>query len=204
MGEVRVLDDVSFDLSQGEIVDVVGPSGAGKTTLLRALARLMPSASGSLTLSGVVEEDAQAWRSRVGLVPQKAAAVRGSVRENVLLPWTLRVRSHLTPPSDSLLRRALDEVGLADVALDRDISRLSVGQQSRVALVRVLLTQPAVLLLDEPDAALDDASSAALRATLSRFAAAGGAIVRVRHRADDGLADRRLRLEAGRLEEVTS
>jgi len=72
-----------------------------------------------------------------------------------------------------------------------------------VALLRVLLTLPAVLLLDEPDAALDDECASAVRHELTSFTARGGAVVRVRHRGDDLLARRRLRMKCGVLEEVT-
>ena len=200
-GPVRVLDGVSLTLEAGEVTDIVGPSGSGKTTLLRVLARLLPGASGELLLDGASASTISAplWRSQVALLPQKPAIVPGDVRANLLLPWTLKVRHTQTPPDTSHLDDALVGVALADIALDRDAARLSVGQQARVALLRVLLTRPRVLLLDEPDAALDDASSEAV-ATLTRaFADAGGAVARVRHHRTDGLAGRRLHLEAGRL-----
>ncbi len=99
---------------------------------------------------------------------------------------------------DSALTAALERIGLADITLDRDASRLSVGQAARIALMRVLLTGPRVLLLDEPDAALDEASSDAVTALTRDFARGGGAVVRVRHHRTDGLASRRLCL-AGRM-----
>ena len=108
------------------------------------------------------------------------------MRDNLLLPWTLKVRHGQPAPDDAALRAALDRVGLPDVALDRDAARLSVGQQARVALVRVLLTHPRVLLLDEPDAALDEALVRRGHAHSTReFAEDGGAVVRVRHHRTD-------------------
>jgi putative ABC transport system ATP-binding protein len=198
-----VLDGVDLELAACTLTDIVGPSGAGKTMLLRSLARLIPQANGQLTLDGRSAEEfpPQEWRTRVALLPQTAAMRPGSVRENLLLPWTLKVRHADDAPSDDALRRALDGVGL-DVALDRDTARLSVGQAARIALLRVLLTGPLVLLLDEPDAALDEASTEQVaRATLA-FVDAGGTAARVRHRASDGLASRRLRLAGGKLEEL--
>lgn len=200
----RLAADVSFVLGAGEVVDVGGPSGSGKTAFLRALARLMPGAAGVLRLEGrpAEEIDAAHWRCSVAMLPQKPAIVDGTVGENLLLPWTLKVRHAQAVPSASDLAAALDSVGLGEIAADRDAARLSVGQQSRVALLRVLLTEPRVLLLDEVDAALDDVSADAVRTRLRSFASDGGGIVRVRHRADDGLAQRRLRLSSGNLEEV--
>jgi putative ABC transport system ATP-binding protein len=201
-GDVRVLDGIALSVVAGEIVDVVGLSGCGKTTLLRALARLLPGATGTLALGGVSAQEISPhqWRAAVALLPQKPAMVDGSVRENLLLPWTLKVRADQVPPRDQDLRQELDGLHLGDVALERDTDRLSVGQQARVALLRVLLTKPQVLLLDEPDANLDDASAAQVTAATAAFAAAGGAVVRVRHQRSDELASRRLAMCDGRLQ----
>ncbi len=106
----------------------------------------------------------------------------------------------MSAPDDSILRAMLDRVVL-DAALDRDAARLSVGQQARVALVRTLLTHPRVLLLDEPDAALDELSAAAVSDLTREFAEKGGAVVRVRHHRSDDIAHRRLRLAGGTLSE---
>ena len=200
-GTRRVLDGISLDVAAGEIVDITGPSGSGKTTLLRALARLLPHATGTLTLDSVPADEIapQRWRALVALLPQKPAIVDGDVRANLLLPWTLKIRHGETQPSDAELDAALERVGLTEIALDREAARLSVGQAARVALLRVLLTSPRVLLLDEPDAALDDASAAAVGCYAAELASAGGAVVRVRHRSSDGLATKRFVLADGRL-----
>jgi len=205
-GPLTVIDDLVFDVDAGEVVDVVGPSGAGKTTLLRALARLLPGARGTLLLEGIPAEQVlpQRWRTQVALVPQRPAIVSGSVRDNLVLPWRLKVRAGEVHPTQDVLRGRLDSVGLGDISLDRDAARLSVGQQARVALLRVVLTSPKVLLLDEPDAALDDASAAEVAHITSEFASAGGGVVRVRHQRTDSLAARRLILSRGMLSEVTA
>jgi putative ABC transport system ATP-binding protein len=203
---VDVLDGIHLELASGEITDVIGPSGSGKTTLLRALARLLPEATGSLRLDGSDAADITAnhWRKRVMLLPQVTDLIPGSVRENLLLPWTLKVRHGDSPPDEGDLREALDGVGLRDVDLSRDVSRLSVGQAARISLLRVILAEPAVLLLDEPDANLDDESAEQVAQMTKRLAEAGGTVVRVRHLRSDSLATRRLRLEHGHLEEVSA
>lgn len=202
-GTGRVLDSVSLALAPGDFVDIGGPSGAGKSMLLRALARLVPGVEGALALEGVPAEmiPVAEWRSRVALVPQKPAMFPGSVRDNLLVGWRLKLRHGQRPPTDELMRERLARVHL-DVDLDRDASRLSVGQQARVALLRVVLTGPSVLLLDEPDAALDELSAAAVTEVAQEFASGGRAVVRVRHRTSDGAATRRLELHAGRAREA--
>lgn len=201
-----VLDRVSLALAAGEIVDVRGPSGSGKTTLLRALARLLPDGSGTLTLAGrpAADYEPAEWRRRVTLLPQTAAMRSGTVRDNLLMPWRLKVRSADLRPPDGVLEQALHDVGLAEIALDRDASRLSVGQAARIALLRAVLAAPDVLLLDEPDANLDNESAAQVAAMTERFAAGGGAVLRVRHQRGDVAATRTLRLAGGHLTEVES
>lgn len=200
-GASPVLDGVSLDIEAGEMIDIVGPSGSGKTTLLRALARLLPNVTGRLTLSGGRAEDITPaeWRRHVMLLPQKPVTFGGTVGENLTLPWRLKVRAQQTQPTPQELRDALDSVGLVDIELDRDAARLSVGQAARVALLRATLTCADVLLLDEPDASLDDVSAEQVRALTARYVAAGGAAVRVRHTRHDALATRRCRLIGGHL-----
>jgi len=198
---VRVLDGVSLELAPGAIVELRGPSGAGKTTLLLALARLLPGATGTLALGGVpaAEIPPRVWRTKVALLPQRPTLSTGTVAENLALPWQLAVREGARAPSVDELREALDGVGLGDVNLQRDVRRLSVGQAARVALLRVLLTRPQVLLLDEPDASLDDASAALIARATAAFTAGGGALIRAGHLREDAAATARCRLEGGRL-----
>jgi len=202
-GLLRVLDAIDLAVAPGTLTDVVGPSGAGKTTLLLALARLLPGSTGELLLAGepAAAIDPRAWRVRVAYLPQRSALVPGTVGHNLTLPWRLKVRAHGEAPDGSALRAALDRVHLSDVALDREVSRLSEGQAARVALLRTVLTRPAVLLLDEPDASLDEESAEQVGLLTREFVDAGGAVVRVRHLRSDGHADRRLRLAAGALTE---
>jgi putative ABC transport system ATP-binding protein len=200
-GPLRVLDGVDLAVEAGTLTDVVGPSGAGKTTLLLALARLLPGATGELFIAGEPASsiDPRAWRMRVAYLPQRSALLPGTVGHNLTLPWRLKVRAGGARPGDEALRAALDRVHLSDVALDRDTARLSEGQAARVALLRTVLTRPSVLLLDEPDASLDEESAEQVGLLTREFVDAGGAVVRVRHLRSDGHADRRLRLLAGNL-----
>jgi putative ABC transport system ATP-binding protein len=200
-----VFSGVDLEVASGTLTDIIGPSGSGKTTLLLALARLLGDTAGDLTLDGADAStiDPRVWRTRVAYLPQRASLVPGTVGENLTFPWLLKVRAGQSPPATKALRAALDGVGLDDVALDRDVSRLSVGQAARIALLRTILTGPDVLLLDEPDASLDDASAAQVARMTADFVESGGAVVRVRHARTDAGADRRYRLDDGRLTELT-
>ncbi|KAF0208200.1 MAG: ATP-binding cassette domain-containing protein [Actinomycetota bacterium] len=202
--DIRVLNGVDIALRAGDIVELRGPSGAGKTTLLLALARLLPGAGGILALEGepATAIAPEVWRTRVALLPQRTVLSEGAVAYNLRLPFSLKVREGVAAPEECDLREALDDVGLDDISLRRDARQLSVGQVARVALLRVLLARPRVLLLDEPDASLDDASAAAVAGMTARFAAEGGAVLRVSHLRTDAAATANYRLAAGRLTEV--
>lgn len=199
-----VLDGVSVTVGAGEVVDIGGPSGVGKSTLLLALARLLPGATGELVLQGTRAEDVdpRAWRRDVLYVPQTPSAPAGTVADALGTPWRLHVREGETPPSPGAMRSALEALGLGDLALDREADRLSVGQAQRLALARALLSEPAVLLLDEPDANLDDDAARLAYDAVRAFAAAGHGVLRVRHRRGAEVADRHLRLADGCLREV--
>lgn len=204
-GPLCVLDNVDLAVHARTLTDVVGPSGAGKTTLLLALARLLPDVEGRLELAGRPAEAIEpcAWRVQVAYLPQRSALLPGTVGANLTLPWRLKVRADGKAPVAAELRVALDRVRLHDIALDRDVARLSEGQTARVALLRTVLTRPQVLLLDA-DAALDEESAEQVGLLTREFVDAGGTVVRVRHHRTDGLADRRLRLHGGTLTEETS
>jgi len=205
-GILRVLDGLDLAVVGGALTDIVGPSGSGKTTLLLALARLLPGATGELLLRGEPAQrvEPRLWRTKVAYLPQRSSMFPGTVEDNLLLAWRLSVRSGLAVPDGGRLREVLDSVHLGDVALDRDASRLSEGQAARIALLRTVLTGPDVLLLDEPDAALDDESARQVGLLTRRFVDEGGAAVRVRHLRGDGHADRRMRLTGGRLVEESA
>lgn len=204
-GTLRVVDGVSFSLERGQVIDLVGPSGSGKSTLLLAMARLRPMVSGEFALLGrtASQVDGVSWRQQVLYVPQKATLVPGTVEENLLSPWNLACRRTAMAPSPEKMRQGLDLIGLSDVELDRDMARLSGGQAARVALLRALALEAPLTLLDEVDAALDDESARLVGEVVSKAATEGRTFLRVRHRAPDGFAMRRLHLEGGRLAEVS-
>ncbi|WP_172623388.1 ABC transporter ATP-binding protein [Arabiibacter massiliensis] len=187
---VPLARDVSFALEAGAIYDLVGPSGAGKSTLLRACALMMARDAGEFYLDALPSAGFKPveWRRRVCLVPQQASLVAGTVRDNLVLPWKLKVNADTRPPADEELARLLEAAELGDVELSRDASQLSGGQAARVALLRAFATRPRVLLLDEVDAALDDASALAVGRLTRSLVDERTACLRIRHRASDGFA----------------
>lgn len=196
--EKVVLENVSFTLEAGCIYDLTGPSGAGKSMLLRACALMMRRRSGKLFLNGVESDqfNPEQWRRQVCLVPQKASLVAGTLRDNLLLPWTLKINQGSTPPGDAELEALLEQVGL-NVGLNRNAAQLSGGQAARVALLRSFITKPTVLFLDEVDAALDDVSAQQVGLLTSLFVDDATTCLRIRHRSADGFAQGLFHLEAG-------
>ena len=195
-GDSAVLRGLSADIGDG-ITALVGPSGAGKSTLLRLLNRLADPDSGEVRYRGTParEHDVLALRREVVLVPQLPAPFDTTVEENVRYAARLARRD---PDVGELLELA----GLPESVAARRATGLSVGEQQRVMLARALALEPRVLLLDEPTAALDGRTTAAVEATLAELShGLGVAMVLVTHdEAQAGrLARRLLRLADGRI-----
>jgi ABC-2 type transport system ATP-binding protein len=141
-GTRTALDQVSFDLDPGEVVGIIGPNGAGKTTLLSILAGTLEPSEGEIT---------RATSQRFGWVPQEPALYsKLSVAENL----RLFARLERLADTDAAVNAMLAQTGLADRA-DEEVGRLSGGNQQRVNIAIGLLSEPPVLLLDEPSASLD-------------------------------------------------
>ena len=165
-GGVQALRNVDLRVDDGEFVVVVGLSGAGKSTLLRALNGLVPATSGSITIDGTEVVGAGAAelrviRSRIGMIFQTFNLVhRTSVLNNVLMgrlsavpAWRSTLGLWPSAEREAALQ-ALERVGIVEKAYVR-ASNLSGGQQQRVGIARALAQEPAVMLADEPVAALD-------------------------------------------------
>nr|WP_293184478.1 ABC transporter ATP-binding protein [Nannocystis sp.] len=153
-GGLLALEGIDLELRRGELVTIVGPSGCGKSTLLRAVAGLLPTSSGSLTVAGLAPADARRQWGRQAFVFQDATLLPWrSVRDNVRLP--LELGRHPDPDPAAAVARVLTLVGLQDFASTHP-AELSGGMRMRASLARALVTRPELLLLDEPFGALDE------------------------------------------------
>lgn len=198
--------DVELSIASGQVVVLLGPNGAGKTTLLRALAGFAPMAAGTVTLDGTVLEHPSAGvrvapeHRAVGLVFQDHRLFPHlSVLENVA--FGPRSRGLAGREARQRAARWLERMGLAAQARMRP-AQLSGGQAQRVALARALATDPRLLLLDEPLAALDATTRVDVRRELRRHLASfPGACLMVTHDPLEAMAlgDRLVVLEDGRV-----
>jgi ABC-type multidrug transport system ATPase subunit len=185
--DVVLLDAVSFTVSPGELVAIVGPSGAGKTTLLEAIAGVSPPTSGSVSLNGIdLHANLRSFRSVLGYVPQDDI-----IHADLALEDTLRYAARLRLPStttarqvDDAVRDALAAVGLTDSAEVR-VGALSGGQRKRASIAVELITDPHVFFLDEPTSGLDPITSAELISRLRDLADGSATVVFTTHSVAD-------------------
>ena len=151
--QLRALDDVNLVLGKGEFASVIGSSGCGKSTLLKVMAGLMPPTSGRVVLE---QRPVMGPRSDIGMMFQQATLLPWKTTiENVVLPIGVRRGRGAARDATARARELLELVGLGK-ATDVYPGELSGGMAQRAAICRMLITDPAVLLLDEPFSALDE------------------------------------------------
>lgn len=195
-GGLTAVDDVSFEVRPGEVVALIGPNGAGKTTVFNAICGLV-RIRGSIALDG-------------GAVPKRTArlASRGlsrtlqglglfpslSVRDNVRIPIVG------TRDAEAIVTAQLEALGLTALA-ERPVAALAYPDRKRVAFARALVSDPTMLLLDEPAGGLGADDIEALASTVRRIADAGCSVLLVEHHVDFvmGIADRIVVLDFGRV-----
>ncbi len=180
-GDVVALDRVDLNVARGQIHGLVGPNGAGKTTLLGLLLGLAVADEGRLEILGMPVGRAMAAPDGVaGFVDGPGLYPSLTARKNLAALAALRDRDTRAPRIDDVL----DQVGLTDVADDR-VRGFSLGMRQRLGLAAALLTNPRLLVLDEPSNGLDPAGKKHIHGVLNRLAADGTTVVLSSHRMDD-------------------
>jgi glutamate transport system ATP-binding protein len=183
-GPLHVLQDVDLSVERGEVVVVIGPSGSGKSTLCRAINRLEPVNSGTITFDGKelpAEGKALArLRSEVGMVFQSFNLfAHKTILQNVML-GPVKVRKEKPAAVRERAMSLLDRVGIGNQA-DKYPAQLSGGQQQRVAIARALAMQPKAMLFDEPTSALDPEMVGEVLDVMTSLARDGMTMVVVTH-----------------------
>jgi ATP-binding cassette subfamily B protein len=205
--ERTVLPEFSLRIAAGQTVAVVGATGAGKSTLAKLAARFYDPVAGAVRLDGVDLRDVTDvdLRSALVMITQEAFLFSGSVADNIAMGWT----DDLGPPSRAEITAAAEAVGAREFiealpdGFDTDVrkrgGRLSAGQRQLVSLARVVLADPAVVLLDEATSSLDIPSEQAVQAALETVLAGRTSLI-IAHRLSTVLiADRVLVVADGRI-----
>ena len=171
-GNRRVLHNLNFSIRQGDYAVLTGENGSGKSTLMKVLSGELESAKGRVVIAGSDSLTAALHRIRIGYMPQNGTS------RNAFFPATVEEimetgmyhpfwKKWAVKDKKERICRTLEEMGMKD-ALNRRIGELSGGQQQRVMLVRVLISKPQLLLLDEPAVGMDQESLRQLAAVLKR------------------------------------
>ena len=183
--EYEALHGVSCEISDGEMVAIIGKSGAGKSTLLHILACIDSYQSGEYTIDGTLVKNlsegqyAQIRNEKIGIVMQDFALVEDfSALENVLIPLDFAKKKIKNKKGKAL--EALKAVGMGDLS-KKPCNKLSGGQKQRVAIARAIVNEPAMILADEPTGALDTKTSAEIMELFKRLNKEGKTVVIVTH-----------------------
>jgi heme exporter protein A len=184
-GRHRALTGVSLEFRPGQVSVILGPNGAGKSTLLGILSTLLPPSAGSVTWGAEHLGRTSRLRSRIGYVGHDPG-----VYGDLTASENLRLFARLYGVSDdtAAIQALLGRVGLGSARVEAPARTFSRGMQQRLALARALLSQPDLLLFDEPGSALDPAGAAWLTTVVSEQRAAGRIVILVTHDLDAAAA----------------
>jgi ATP-binding cassette subfamily C exporter for protease/lipase len=204
--EQPILQELDLRFESGEVIGIVGPSGAGKSTLARCLVGIWPRTSGSVLLDGVDIRDwsRAALGPHIGYLPQDIELFDGTVADNICRfsevdSERIIAAAKQADIHDMILRLAMGY----DTPIGQAGRLLSGGQRQRLALARAIYGTPALVVLDEPNANLDDAGEAALASAISALKQAGKTVFMVLHQHKLlALADRVIIMAEGRITQV--
>jgi len=202
-GSVRALHEIDLDVSEGEFLTLLGPSGCGKTTLIRIIAGFEFQSAGAIEISGQSIAGLPPHRRPIGMVFQNLALFpHMTVAQNIA--YGLKVRGLDSSSVRAKVDAMLDMIGLQGLG-DRFIGQISGGQKQRVALARAVVTEPKVLLLDEPLGALDMKIRRQMQSELKQVQERlGTTFIFVTHDQEEALtmSDRIAVFNTGRIEQI--
>ncbi|GFZ27488.1 ABC transporter ATP-binding protein [Lactobacillus corticis] len=196
--DTKVLQDISFNIEAGSTLTLTGPSGSGKSTILRLLANLISPSEGEILYQGQKTTSYQPdqYRQRVSYCFQQPTLFGETVKDNLAFPFAIRKQAF----DEAKCLARLKEVDLSSNFLGKKITQLSGGEKQRVALIRNVLFEPEVLLLDEVTTGLDDFSKQQVHQLIKNEQERGVTIVQITHDQSE-LAEAKLQLhvENGRI-----
>ena len=178
-GELKAVDDVSFEVAHGEIVGLVGPNGAGKTTTINMVLGVLAPSAGHIEIEGI---DLARERSRA-MASTNFAAVYAPLPGNLTVEQNLRIFGmiYLVKDLKTRIEELLEQFDLTRYRRTK-AGVLSSGEQTRLGLAKAMLNRPRLLLLDEPTASIDPSTARDIRARIQAFATAGqGAVLWTSH-----------------------
>lgn len=192
-----IIRDVSLAVNEGDYLTIVGPSGSGKSTLLKLCSDLISPTFGSITYNGrnLTAIDPESYRKEVGYCFQRPYLFAKTVRRNILFPYDIRGMK----PDMERIKLLFDLLHMPMEYFERHNGELSGGEMQRICLIRSLIFEPKVLLLDEVTSALDSVNAAIVEQVIDELYKNGITIVSITHNEEQSLrsANRRITIIDG-------
>ena len=194
-----IIRDVSLSVNQGDYITIVGPSGSGKSTLLKLCSDLISPTSGTITYNGrfLMAIDPESYRKEVGYCFQRPYLFAKTVRRNILFPYDIRGMK----PDMERIKYLFGLLHMPMEYLERRNDELSGGEMQRICLIRSLIFEPKVLLLDEVTSALDSVNTSIVEQVIDELHYKGMTIVSITHSEEQSSrkANRRITIVDGGL-----
>jgi putative ABC transport system ATP-binding protein len=194
-----IIRDISLSVNQGDYITIVGPSGSGKSTLLKLCSNLISPTSGTITYNGrdLATIEPESYRKEVGYCFQRPYLFAKTVRRNILFPYDIRGLE----PDMNRIEYLFDLLHMPLNYMERRNDELSGGEMQRICLIRSLIFEPNVLLLDEVTSALDATNTSIVENVIDELHKMGITIISITHNEEQSLrtANRRITIVDGQL-----
>ena len=195
----KILEDISYEIEEGDFISIGGPSGSGKSSLLKIIATIISKTKGEILYQGIPldQYEPTQYRKEVSYCFQSPVLFGKTVKDNLSFPYEIRQMEFDQKKSINLL----NALGLSEGDLEKEIKFLSGREKQRVALIRNMLFEPKVLLLDEVTSALDDANRTIIWNWLRALKKNGSiTILMVTHNDEEALlADKNIQIVDGKI-----